>query len=72
VIQARLPRGQTRPVRYEYQRVASWLVDCRTARAALGATAWLGTGIRKLDRVKLNREDQRSQSDNQQRHPERS
>jgi hypothetical protein len=53
VVQARLPRGQGRPVRYEYQRVASWLVDCRTPRAAMGVRAWLGDQVRRLDRVRL-------------------
>jgi hypothetical protein len=72
VIQARLPRGQTRPVRYEYQRVGSWLIDCRTARAAVGTTAWLGAAIRKLDRLKFKRENQHIEKADQQRQPERS
>jgi hypothetical protein len=33
VVQANLPRGQARPSRLEYQRVTSWLVDCRTPEA---------------------------------------
>jgi len=33
VIEANLPRGQERPSRMEYQRIASWMIDCRTAEA---------------------------------------
>jgi len=29
VVQARLHRRQARPVKYEYQRVGTWLIDCR-------------------------------------------
>ena len=60
VVQARLPRGQNRPVRYEYQRVGSWLVDCRTPRAAMGVRAWLGDEIRRLDRVRLATRDEQN------------
>jgi hypothetical protein len=57
VIQARLPRGQTRPVRYEYQRVGSWLVDCRSPTAAMVVRSWLGDQVRALDRVCLVAQD---------------
>jgi hypothetical protein len=53
VVQARLPRGQGRPARYEYQRVASWRIDCRTQVAVKHVRACLRDLIREIDRVQL-------------------
>jgi hypothetical protein len=64
VIQARLPRGQTRPVRYEYQRVGSWLLDCRSPTAAMVVRSWLGDQVRRLDRVRLVPSEQKTATEN--------
>jgi len=31
VIEANLPPGQDRPSRMEYQRIASWMIECRSS-----------------------------------------
>jgi hypothetical protein len=53
VVQARLPRGQGRPSRHEYQRVASWLIDCRTPVAVTHVRASIRDLMREIDRTHL-------------------
>jgi hypothetical protein len=53
VVQARLPRGQARPVQLEYQRIASWLIDCRTSEAVTHSRQQLRALMQSLDRVSL-------------------
>ena len=55
VVQARLPRGQTRPSRFEYQRVGSWLIDSRTPQAVARVRAELANLMHTLDKISLDR-----------------
>ena len=54
VIQARLPRGQARPVQLEYQRIASMMIDCRTPEAADHARRTVLRAVQSLDRKSLS------------------
>jgi hypothetical protein len=49
VVEADLPRGQARPSRLQYQRLDSWIVDCRTTEAADYAPAAIRELMRQLD-----------------------
>ena len=49
VVEMNLPRGQERPSRLEYQRITSWMIDCRTPEAAGFARRAFRDLIRKLD-----------------------
>jgi hypothetical protein len=51
VVQANLPRGQSRPSRLEYQRIGSYLIDCRTPEAVQHVRACLKGLMRDLDRL---------------------
>ena len=50
VVQANLPRGQSRPSRLQYQRVGSWLIDCRTPEAVAHVRAELANLMHGMDR----------------------
>src|SRR5215469_6167406 len=54
VIQARLPRGQSRPVHLEHQRIASVMIDCRTPEAADHARKTVLRAVRSLPRKSLS------------------
>jgi hypothetical protein len=49
VVQANLPRGQSRPSRLEYQRIGSYMIDCRTPEAVQHVRACLKSLMRDLD-----------------------
>jgi hypothetical protein len=53
VLEARLPRGQARPVLLEYQRIATWMMDCRTSEAVTHARRELRALMNHWDRVSL-------------------
>src|SRR5215469_1141721 len=54
VIQARLPRGQARPVQLEYQRVHSTMIDCRTPEAADHARRTVLRAEKSLHRTSIS------------------
>ena len=54
LIQARLPRGQARPVRLEYQRLASTMIGCRIPEAADHARRTVLRALQSLNRVSLS------------------
>ena len=51
VIEANLPRGQDRPPRMEYQRLASWMIDCRSSDVAVNVRHVLRDFLRRLKRT---------------------
>ncbi len=55
VVQARLPRGQSRPSRLQYQRVGSYLIDCRTPQAVAHVRAELANLLHTLNNISLDR-----------------
>src|SRR5579864_3691422 len=54
VVQANLPRGQGRPSRLEYQRVGSWLIDCRSPADVVHVRAGLANLMRTLSHAEKN------------------
>lgn len=54
LIQARLPRGNARPVQLEYQRITSVMVDCRTPEAAQHARRAIRSAIQALNRARIS------------------
>ena len=55
VVQANLPRGQSRPSRLQYQRVGSYLIDCRTPEAVAHVRAELASLMHGMDKVSQER-----------------
>ena len=53
LVEVNLPRGQRRPPRLEYQRVASTMIDCRTPEAARYVRRMLAHLMRRLHGMSL-------------------
>ncbi len=59
VVQANLPRGQSKPSRLQYQRLGSYLIDCRTPQAVAHVRAELANVMLSLSHLPTQGADTR-------------